>query len=181
MEHWRTVFNAGSDEREQLVTLLIANRVPVELTLDQLRPDLDAMRVLDAKYSQALPAEGLEPLLRHYLKIGQTTAAALGEDEAAPLWAEMAGVHHRLGESSKGLRCLRRAAAGRPNDYSLRFMLATRLCGEREYSEAELHLKWCVQRHPEDEQLQSTLLVAMRGRAEMESASGTGSVPATRR
>ena len=84
---------AGTEEREQLVALLIANRVPVELVLERFHPDLDAMRVLDAKHGQALSADELQPLLHYYLKVGQTTAAALGEEEAAPLWSELAAVH----------------------------------------------------------------------------------------
>ena len=169
MDRWLTVFNTGADEREQLVTLLIANRVPIELVLERFRPELEALRVLDAKYGQALSADALEPLLRYYLKVGQATAGRLGEEEAAPLWAELADIHKRMAEPAKALKCLRRAAAGRPNDYSLRFTLATRLCDEREFAEAEMHLKWCLQRHPEDEQLQSTLMVATRRRAEIES------------
>ncbi len=180
MDLWRTVFNAGADEREELVALLVANQVPIELVLERFRPDLYALRVLDAKYGQALPADALEPLLRNFLIVGENTAGSLGEEEAAPLWAELAAIQKRLGEPAKALRCLRRAAAGRPNDYPLRLMLATRLCDEREYAEAEMHLKWCLQRHPEDEQLQSTLMVATRRRAETES-SIPANLPATRR
>lgn len=180
LDNWRMVFEAGPDEREQLVSLLVADRVPIERVLEHFQPDLEAVRVLDSKYTDLLVGDSLANFLQYYLRVGERTAGELGEAEAAPLWAEMNGIYKRLGQPDKSLRCLRRAAAGRPDDVQIRSTLAFRLFDEQQYAEAEMHLKWCLQRHPDDDQLNSLLNAALRRRAESDPPN-PAALPATRR
>ena len=55
-----------------------------------------------------------------------------------------------------------------------------RLFDEQEYGEAEMHLKWCLQRRPEDERLQSVLSLTACRKVEGETHA-PASLPATRR
>ena len=105
LDDWRCVFHAGADERNHLVGLLVADQVPIELVIERFKPDLEATRLLDVHYREILSTEASEPLLKHYLCVGEAAAAHCGEDEAAPLWAELNEVYKRLGQRSKALRC----------------------------------------------------------------------------
>ena len=112
--HWQTVFQTDNAERARLLELLAAKRIPPQLVIEQFHPDLDTVRLLDAKYRPLLSPDEMEPLLRYHLAGGRAAALALGEEAASPLWAELTGVYQRLGNSEQAIRCLRRAAARAP-------------------------------------------------------------------
>jgi uncharacterized protein HemY len=66
---------------------------------------------------------------------------------------------------------LRRALALEPNDFRIRHALGTLLCGRQQFDEAEQHLRWCIERRPNDEQLKVFLATAVKGRIETARAS----------
>ncbi len=180
MSYWSAVFKSGADQRAELIEFLVARRVSIDAVIMQFQPDLETVRMLDVAYRPLLSPDQLEPLLRHYLLVGECAASEHVEEDAAPLWSELSEVHLRLGQTDRSLRCLRRAAAGRPDDYALRSRLGMRLLEGREYSEAEMHLKWCAQHKPEDEAMQELLGTVMRRRADSE-VPASASRPAIRR
>jgi tetratricopeptide (TPR) repeat protein len=169
--YWRQVFCCGKLEQTRLIEALVAGHVPVKVILAEFTPDLNATRLLDAKYSPLLAVEESRPLLEYYLRIARAAAVGLHEDRAALLWAELERVHERLGQHEEAIACLRRAAAGRPDDCDLRAILAERLVGDGRNVEAEMHIKWCLQHQPTDARLQE-LLEAVQSRQKTETAAG---------
>jgi len=155
--YWRNVFRAGADAQSRLAPLLVAHRVPVQVILDEFQPDLDATRLLDAKYTPSLSDGASRALLEYYLHAAEAAATTVSPESAASLWVEIEGLYERLGQPVEALRSLRRAAAGRPSNLELRAALGQRLLRQHEYAEAEMHFKWCLQRRPEDARLRSLL------------------------
>ena len=58
----------GRDKQIGSAPMLVANRVPVDVILKEFEPDLDASRLLDAKYTAQLSARNAQTLLQYYLE-----------------------------------------------------------------------------------------------------------------
>jgi tetratricopeptide (TPR) repeat protein len=176
---WREAFRSGRDEQNRLAPMLAANHIPVDVILKEFEPDLDATRLLDAKYTAGLSDKDAQTLLQYYLESAQAATKTVSSEGAASLWIEIEGIYGRLGKPAEALRCLRRAAAARPSDLTLRTALAKRLFLEHEYAEAEMHFKWRLQRSPDDAQIQAMLSETQR-MLRLESTTAGVPRPATR-
>ena len=138
--------------------------MPVEYLVKEFRPDLAAVRVIDAKFSVVFDTQQLRPLLAHYGQLGEAAAAKAEDATAAALWMELRGVYRRLADSTRELDCLKRAADLKPNDFSMRYQLAECLFAQAYFAEAERHFAWCLQRQPEDANLSARVAQAAKER-----------------
>jgi O-antigen ligase len=164
LDYWRRALRAGPKSQRQLVDLWAATQVPVEVILREFRPGLAAVRLMDARYSQLDRPDELQRLLAYYAQVAQQEAREATGAEAAQLCLELHGVYRRLGNPAEELQVLRQALALVPNDYQVRYALATALCRQRQLGEAEQHLRWCIERQGQDEQLRELLAAAVKHR-----------------
>ncbi len=173
LEYWRRAFQTGPEAQRQFVDLWATAQMPVAVILQAFHPDLAAVRILDAKYSQLGQAEQVQAILAYYAELGQTEAGRLSGADAAGIWLELHDVYRRLENPQEELNALRRALALEPNDFRIHHALGTLFCGRQQFDEAEQHLRWCVERRPNDEQLKVFLATAVKGRIDTARASAS--------
>jgi tetratricopeptide (TPR) repeat protein len=167
--YWKQSFQSGPDEQAQLIDLFAGNHVPVAFLLQSFEPDLKALRLLEARYSQLQAPGELRQVLGCYARAVEKALPAAGEDESADLYLELHRIYRGLNEPAKTLECLRRAATIRPNDYDVRYALGECLSEQRQFDEAEKQLDWCAQRRPDDPQLKAVMATAVKGRIDLQS------------
>ncbi|HEX4145198.1 MAG TPA: O-antigen ligase family protein [Pirellulales bacterium] len=166
--YWRPVLRCRQQERQAMVRLLTAMPIPVEEVLSAFQPDLPAVRMLYARYSQMGVPQPLQVIGAYYVQgLGQAIQRSDAES-AAQLWFEMHHVYHAMNQPAQGVECMRRAVAGRPTDFNFHFVLAQRLNEQQKFAEAEQELKWCAQRRPDNQDVKAALAEAVSGRVDQQ-------------
>jgi tetratricopeptide (TPR) repeat protein len=163
MALWKRAFESGPENRQLLIDFLAGKRVHVGLLLG-FKPDLDAVRAINIKYSELRDPQQDAVLLTYYAKVGEQAIQSLEGVEAAKVSLELRDVYERLEQPENVLACLERANQLLPNDFSIRKSLGLYLAEQGEFGQAENHLQWCLQRQPESKQLQTAVAAAVKGR-----------------
>jgi predicted Zn-dependent protease len=120
-------------------------------------------------------------LVQYRADTAESEAAALNNADAAGIWIEAHQLHCQLHNDAKALRCARNALQCAPGEYNVHYQLGLCLLGQSQFAEAELHLRWCLQRTPDDPQLENQLREALKGRFDQQRrAAKEGEKPVTR-
>jgi tetratricopeptide (TPR) repeat protein len=181
LRYWRGAIQKDRVAQIALADLMVAYGVPVAFVVEQFRPPLAVVRLLDGRYSAAgLAPDQLRPLLVYYAQVGREEAERRTDHAAADAWVELHDVYRRLNEPERMFDCLRRALQRNANDYGTHFAIACRLLEHRQFDEAEKQLRWCLQRKPGEAQLEEMLARAVKERLAMAAPSGAPGPPARR-
>ena len=160
LKYWQASFAAGAAHQDRLIRAL-GGQVPVDFFLKTFQPNLATLKRMAAHYRQLDRPDELRLLWRHYARRTEQVARDLQGNEAAGLWVEAAGAHRAIDDLPQCIRCLRRAVRCDCLHYGARRALGIYLCDSKEYAEARQHLRWCLQRRPQDEQIRRKLEAAV--------------------
>jgi len=157
VEFWGRSFRAGRVHQRELVRRLAGHVYPqdaaaeIEFFLDNFRPELPILRLMDDIYSKGGDERSLLRLRREYASaVSAAASRAPRGGEAAELWLEARLVHVKLGDNAAAVRCLKEALRSDPNSYKAHYRLALAKLEERDVVEARRHLQWCLARNPQD-------------------------------
>ncbi len=164
LEYWRRAFRAGPVAQRQFIEMWAGMQLPVEIVLKEFDPDLPSVRVMQAIYAQRGPQEQVRTLLAYRAAACQRAAQATTGESAAALWLELHNVYRELGQQAQAIEALRQAVSLGPNDFAPRRLLAVSLVEQQRFAEAEEHLRWCLDRRGDDQQLRELLANAVKGR-----------------
>ena len=106
-----------------------------------------------------------------YAKIAHAKAEELEGKKAAAVWLETAWFYHVTDDRQQAFECSRKAYRLNPNDYEIRYNLARRLIEQKQYEEAEDHLKWCARRRPDNQKLQMLVRETAKNRISQQARS----------
>jgi len=164
VRHWKRAFHGGTEERRQLVRVLVANRVPVDFALTSFDPDLAGLRELYDQYVPVAPPETLGPLLDRYAQAAEADASRIGNESAAAMWVVARQIHIKRGDTLRAQLCLQHALTADPANYEVHYLLGLQLSEAGRMEEAEQHLTWCQMRKPSDVRLAQKLEAVTKAR-----------------
>jgi len=172
LECLRRACRNGPRQQQYVLRRLVAYAPPegidevIELITGQLDPDLEGLRFLHALAARRARPEQLAPLRQLYVGRTESAAQAARGPQAASLWLEAARIHQELGDPLKALECARRAQVCHPDNYDAHYFLLRCLIEQGNLAEADEHVRWCLQRRPDDEGLRRLAKDLLRKRLE---------------
>ncbi len=162
IRYWQQAAQTGPTYQYELVKLLTP-RVPVEMVLEIVQPDVAMLEKIRAHYEELKQPRSLAVVDRQLAEKAEQEAQSSAGDAAAKFWLVAAGAHARLDRLPQAVRCLRIAVRDNPTHFGVRRTLGSRLLQARQFDEALTHLTWCSRRRPRDEKLQSQRNAAVDG------------------
>jgi O-antigen ligase/tetratricopeptide (TPR) repeat protein len=169
-EYLKRAFHCGRPLQQRIMADRVAGAAPECLpaviadVLREFRPDLENAAFLHNLCATRCPAEQLTPLLQYRADVAEAEAAALQSSEAAVVWLQAHYLYCQLHNDADALRCARNALQWAPGKPEVHYHLGMCLLRQSQFAEAELHLRWCLQRAPNDKNLESNTREALRGR-----------------
>jgi len=187
-EYLKRAFRCGRQQQQRILADRVAGAPPeclpvvVEDILREFQPDLENARFLHNICANHCSREQLAPLIQYWADTAETEAAASNDvEEAAGIWLEAHELHRQLHNDAKALQCARNALQCAPGEYNVHYQLGLCLLGQSQFAEAELHLRWCLQRTPDDPNVENQVREALKGRFDQQRrAAKEGEKPVTR-
>ena len=167
MAHWKRSFDSGYLYQRRLVEML-AGQVPVEFFLENFDPPLSGLRLMHGTYTALGQTDKIEQLLPAYIAALEEKARVEEGDEATRYWLEAYKLYRQLGRLEGMLASAGNAVTVTPHHFQARYAMGVAHCEAGQYAEAEPHLKWCIQRKPNDSRLRQVYEEAVRGRVDAE-------------
>ena len=98
----------------------------------------------------------------------ESEAPAKNNADAANVWVEAVELYNQLHDDAAALRCARNALQCDAGNYNAHYHLGLCLLGQSQFAEAESHLRWCLQRTPNDGTLENNFREAFKGRLDQQ-------------
>jgi O-antigen ligase/tetratricopeptide (TPR) repeat protein len=175
---WKQSFDCGRPYQRNLLDDLIGRTHPdhleaeIQMLTESFQPDLPALRWMYRRYKAIAKAEQLAVLNLTLAQKAEAEAAVAEKEAAGQLWLEAMSHYAELGDATRQLQCGRKALELNANDYWAHYGVGGCLADLQQYPEAEEHLRWCLQRKPDNRRLEQKLqeVVQRRVRTQGESA-----------
>ena len=163
LDHARRAFRGDNSLKKRLIDDLIGHTPPegiepvTEFILKEFQPDLAGLSFLLEAGKQRAKPEQLVPLRRHYAQAAESEAGPPGAKRPAHRWLLASRLYVELGDNDRALRVRARAQESLPSAYEPRRELGLAARGARAvWTEAESHLRWCLQQKPDDTALRKS-------------------------
>ncbi len=166
----RQSFQCGRHHQRKLVADLIGRAPPevleevIQAVVREFRPDLEAIRHLCTTAQARGRPEQLAWLQRHCAERAEADAKSSRGEAAARLWSEARQRYATIGDSVRAAECAHSAVASDPQSFEARYGLGLTLMAHGRPAEAEPHLRWCLQRRPNDSGVEAKWKEAFKGR-----------------
>jgi len=154
LELGKRAFHLGGNYRPVLIQAL-AGQIPVAMLLTQLEPDLDDWGILASAYRKLENANELRVLSQYYANRAEQNPAEFVGYPAAAMWCDIGMINLSWKETAAAAECARRALRCEVDHRKIRLTSAMLLGADRQWEEAEPHIRWCLQRMPENKQVQN--------------------------
>lgn len=169
-EYLKRAFLCGRRQQRQILADRVAAATPELLPdviadiLREFEPDLDSARFLHSICAKRCSPEQLTPLLQYHADKAESQAAEMNNVKAADIWIEAVAIHTQLNNSDAALRCAQNAVKADSGSYNAHYHLGRRLLDQSQPVEAESHFQWCLQRKPNDQELEGYLRETLKQR-----------------
>jgi tetratricopeptide (TPR) repeat protein len=177
-EYLKRAFRYGREQQQRIMSDRVAAAPPEGLPLvvadilQEFRPDLENADFLYGICLNHCSQEELAPLVRYRAEAAAAEAAVANDANdacaAAHLWLHASELHRKLQDDAKSLQCARNALQCAPAEDGVHYQLGLCLLSQSQYAEAEAHLRWCLQRTPDNKNLEDQVREAMKGRLDQE-------------
>jgi tetratricopeptide (TPR) repeat protein len=179
LELARRSFQSGRRHQRRLIADLIGRTPPealedmIQVVVREFHPDLAALRELCARARGRGRPEQLVWLERRCAEQAESDAKLARGEDAARLWNEARQFHASIGDAARASECARSAVAADPSSFAARYGLGLTLLEQGHPDEAETHLRWCLQRRPNDSEVEAKWKEALKGRLDREHETAT--------
>ena len=161
ISHWKRAFHHDPQYQQEIIKRL-APLAPASVLLTQFEPDVDAMGRLYRQYHRINRLDEAKVIGRQFALALEEVATCEDSQRAAMRLRAARNVNAFLGNQHAALRCIKRAVELTPSDIQLRRALISSLIDNKQYDQAIAQVKWCLQRHPDDEFLHNRLVHARK-------------------
>lgn len=182
-DRWLTLarqsFQAGRRQQRRLITDLISRTPPegleemIRMVVREFQPDLTALRTLYLRAQQRGQPEQLVWLRHRCAEQAEADARLTRGEAAAELWNEARKFYAANQDGDRAFECAKNAVASDPNDFAARYGFGLALLEQGQPEEAESHLRWCLQRRPNDAAAEAKWKEAIRRRLDREHETAT--------
>jgi tetratricopeptide (TPR) repeat protein len=155
-DYYRRSFQRGP-ETQCLIIESLAPYVLPEAFVEFFAPDTNGLSKLFDYYRVAEQPEAARLIGQHYVRSLETQAQNSSGSVAAGYWNTAQEVHDYLRDKSQALAAARQAVAAKPEDFHLRFQLASQLHQAGKLTAALQEFRWCQRRRPEDRTVRARL------------------------
>ncbi|QDU40079.1 O-Antigen ligase [Maioricimonas rarisocia] len=167
IDHWRVAFRNDREVRQMLIRAL-SGAVPASFFLENFDIDAEVLVELRGAYDPQAHPESYVQLSRG-LAEALLTLAREGRDGKA---VEYYGRAHRclveIDEVEQATAVLQEAVAEHPYEFDLRRRFGMWCLAQQDFEQAAKHLTWCLNRRPNDPQLQQQAELATRSSLQSE-------------
>jgi tetratricopeptide (TPR) repeat protein len=160
LKHFKTAFKQDPFYRSKIIQSF--GQQGADFFLRYFEPDMRGIRLLRAHYTRTGRKDDARKVSIRYVSMLQQEASAKIGGEAADLWLKIQTVFDDLGDRERAVQSARRAVDAAPNHYKSRRNLATVLMEQQQYQDAIEHLRWCLLRYPENQELKKQLDLAQQ-------------------
>ena len=156
LDHARQAFHREDAFQKRLIDDLIGHApapgIPpmAEFIMKEFEPDIAGTSYLLQTCKKRARPEDLVSLRQRCATAAEAAARDADGNAAAKNWLLARQIHVELRDGARALECARRAYEALPGDYHVRRTLAMSLAAEGQFAEAQDHLRWCLQRRPDD-------------------------------
>jgi hypothetical protein len=119
---------------------------------------------LYSAYRKLADANELRVLSQYYAQRAQQRPAEFVGYPAAAMWCDIGNLNLAWKETAAAAECARRAVRCEKDHRKIRLTSAVLLSADQQWEEAEPHIRWCLQRMPENVQLQKLAQQAAEAR-----------------
>lgn len=161
--YWRKCYHQGGRYKTQLASLL-SRDVPVEFFLKVFEPDLPDWEYLYDQFRATSTPEQIDRFCDYFVAATERDIERYRGKEVGRRWIILRELHAKAGRREEALKYSRKAIETLPTDRQVRLALGEDLVKLEQFAEAEDHLRWCVQREPENPQVKRLLEQATIGR-----------------
>lgn len=175
---WRNylkrAFRYGRPQQQQIMADRVVSAPPETLPtiiadiLQEYQPDLQGANFLHDVCASRCTPEQLVPLARYRADMAEAEATAKGDAKAAEVWLQAVAIHNQLRDGAAALRCARNALKCDQGCYNVHRQLGLCLLAQSQFEEAESHLRWCLQRTPNEPSLHDNLRETLKGRLDQQ-------------
>ncbi|MEO1993892.1 MAG: O-antigen ligase family protein [Planctomycetaceae bacterium] len=154
MQHWRSCFHRHSGY-QKLISQVLAANLPASLVVEQMQPDVQALRFLGTRYSPKTQPDDYLYLQRAFAVASVKQAGRMTGDQAI---AHLISAHHtfaHIGDSGRAWKCLSAAQRMESHSYDVRYALGRWFFSQNKFDEAAEHFAWCARQKPNDKSVQA--------------------------
>jgi tetratricopeptide (TPR) repeat protein len=162
LECWFLAFQSRGDHRRQVARRL-AGQIPFAILAEDLAPQWDTLPEFWRIVRAAAPAD-VPVVLAYAEREAQREAADATPQRAGDLWRALADMQREAGSNDAALVSLARSCQASPESYDSRRLLGLALYEAGRYAEGDEHLRWCLDRSPDDGVIKQALMGAGRER-----------------
>ncbi len=173
LHHWINAFRDKGKHQHQIIRIL-AGQIPAVTFLETFEPDWRTLSYLWSRYREVGQLEDLQALAKYAAAVTVRETPQLNPSRSAHAWLMLALMQRELQQSEEALASLRLALAANPNHFTIRRLLGQTLLKEGHAEEADLHLRWCLSRRPDNAAVEAELIQATKSR--MRQAQGTSTL-----
>ena len=161
IDHWRRIFRDPGKHQLRIIQLLSRVMVsPHFLTLFE--PDWQTIPYVWQHYRQLGNENDSQIIAQYATGVARRDCPTLPPKESVAVWRSLAGMYKELEHYGGVLFCYQQAYQADPNVYSVRRELGRTFLRVNQYEKAEPHLRWCLTRRPNDENLKAEVLHATK-------------------
>ena len=154
MQYWKSCFHRHSGYQKLIAQVLAAN-LPARLVVEQMQPDVEALRFLGTRYSEETQPDDYLYLQRAFAVASVKQAGSVTGDQAI---AHLISAHHtflHIGESDRAWKCLEAAQRLDSHHYDVRYTLGRWYFSQSQFEQAAVHFSWCARQKPNDKSVQA--------------------------
>jgi len=154
MQHWRECFHRHTGY-QRLISQVLSGHLPARLVIEQMQPDVHALRLLSKQYSEKTQPDDYLYVQRAFAVASVKQAGRTSSDRAI---AHLISAHHTfqyIGERERAWKCLAAAQRIDSHSYDVRYALGRWFFSQNKFDEAAGHLAWCARQKPNDKSVQA--------------------------
>ena len=164
LTYWQKTFHRETSYR-QIVIESLSDLLPVELVVRTLKPEADDLISMFTYYYDARQYEPARYIAKQYQARLQRDPPSHTSEKIAKSWKTAYWLHFQVKNNESAIACLRQAIRITPEDLTWRKTLAMALVHAGKNTESLQHLRWCLRRRPDDQELQNAYRLAQHGTA----------------
>lgn len=176
VEYWQRSFKYSIENKRELVYLLFS-RIPAPLVFQMLDPQIGDLPIFYQVCIQLGDRTQTEYTCDYFQNLA--TQKSSNPKDIGKTWFILSRAYSSIENFDKAETCALRALECNPDQYEVRFLLATILVDRKEFVDAEKHLRWCVSRRPNEKKAITLLTETVKQRIAQPASASTATLPGT--
>ena len=160
---WKRTYHDSGIHQLRIVRLL-AGELPAPAFLQLFQPNWHTLRYVWQGYEQTGRADDMLAVLSYAENAAEREFTGVQSEQAAYVWRYLSNIQSKLNKESGALHSMEQAYRAAPSTLWVRRSLGQKLLQAARYDDAAVHLRWCLARQPDNDNLRQELVMATKHR-----------------